>query len=411
MSIRAIPNQPIGFSPSRIVNCQSIDPAECLLMDENNDTLTFQAVWEPCIVGGNQVADPSFNSAASWLNTNWSINPSSACNSAEGDGSFAGASLFYFGVVTPGNTYKIEVTFSLLNAVGSKSGCWVWFGGEEIELVTGAGTYTWIVTAQTASSIGFVMTSRATACVEVANVYDVTPQFVVDVLNDNLYPVASFDYGTDPSYFTFSKDRVIVAIPTSAIGVSGCHTIRFTDECDDTVLTSQCVNFGTFDCSLVLSACNTSDAVGFVNPWRPEMRVVGTVRRPTYQLEYGQERLSNGTWNRPFADRQTRLELAIEPVGEVAHAFLSTLGLYDHFYIGREEYIVTAEAHEPAYSDVYDATAGIIIEIAPKTDLARKIRASEDTGGCQPPPNYLVQGTGPNEDYVTQTDGNLILLQ
>jgi hypothetical protein len=34
----------------------------------------------------------------------------------------------------------------------------------------------------------------------------------------------------------------------------------------------------------------------------------------------------------------------------------------------------------------------------------------EDNGGCKPPPNFLVQGSGPNENYVTQTDGSLILI-
>ena len=388
--IRAIPNQPIGLNASRVNACINADPAECLLIDNTDDSIHVQFIYDAC-PADNLLGDENFADPGSWDAFNWSVEEGNACTTALGNGTGSGVYITdQTFTPTVGNTYTVQLDVTSMGIFSSRGGIRVFFGGVWIGTVTAPGGYRWTVTAVSGAQLTLVLNEDTRACLGRVAVYDTAIDLTVEFLEDTT-PVATYTYTGDPELFNAQDGRITFTVAASDVDVTGCHTMRITDGCDNSVLTSQCMNFGTFDCSIKITACNTVDAIGFMNPWHPEMRVNGTINRPSYILEYGQERLSNGVMNRPFADRKQTWKLAVEQTGEYGHAFLSTLGLYDHVYFDAEEYIVTSEAHEPEYSDVYNSTAGIFIDIAPKVDLARKVRTVVDDGGCSPPPNYLVQ--------------------
>jgi hypothetical protein len=151
--------------------------------------------------------------------------------------------------------------------------------------------------------------------------------------------------------------------------------------------------------------------LGFKGGFRPQIRVPADLKRPKFSYEFGQEKTSKGRLNRYYAERTRTMELRIGRVGEFTHNFLSTLPLWDHVYIGQDPWVITSESYEPDYADVYAATGGVILEVQPYEEDAKKVRCDEDDGGCSPPPNYWVQGTGPNEDYIIQEEtGERILI-
>jgi hypothetical protein len=405
--IIAIPNQPIGFDPKRIGGCWNDDPNECLPVHTGDD-LSFQTLYDPCITD-NLVASPQFEDQTDFNFSSFVFGGGRACNrSGPTPGQFVADASF---LPTVGQTYNVTVTIESITLVDIYSGVAVQFGGFLLAgSITSPGVYEWIVTATVAQSIRVdVNRPLMSVCLSYFGVYGITNDITVALIDGDDNVVDSWNNGSDPQYFNFDNDRLTYTMPVEDMGEDGCFRLRVTDACNNSVLTSQCLNIGDHSCLLKLTMCNSGPAIGFVG-FSPTMRVTGKVTAPSFDYEAGEERLSDGTINRPYADRRMGLLLRVDNLGEYGHRALSTLPLWDHFYIGQDEYSAKADSYEPAYADVYDSTAPIEIGIEPKQDLARKIRVVEDNGGCKPPPNYLVQGSGPNENYVTQTDGSLILI-
>ena len=411
MSIRAIPNQPIAFDDSRFTSCWNDDPAETLLVHVDDD-LSFQVEYDPCDLV-NLVDSPSFEDPADYNFYQFTFANNTACNNGVNPGTSINTTT---GFGTAGNQYLVRLDVRSITTPTRLAGITVSFGGQFLSTnIRTEGSYQWVVTALSGAPLTVsTNTTNTGVCLSFMGVYEITPDLTVDILDSGNNVVTSWGNITDPTLFTFTGNRLTFSVPVTQIldgydQVLGCHRVRITDACDNSTLTSQVINIGEHDCALQLKVCNTDEGIGF-DGFAPVMRVMGKLSSPRYEYEVSEERLSDGTVNRPFADRRQRMELRIDGVGEYGHRFLSTLPLWDHFYIDRVEYIAKPDTYEPGYGDVYDATGSVSIAVEPKRDLARKVRATEDLGGCQPPPLYLVQGTGPNEDYVTQTDGSLILI-
>jgi hypothetical protein len=383
--ITAIPNQPIGFDATRVAGCYVEDPYETLLIHTDDD-LSFQVGYEPCI-GPNLVTYPGFENSAGFDSYSMNIATENACKNGMLPGTFIRD---ITAVPVIGSTYRVELTVTSITTPTSLASLTVSFGGVFLDNIRATGSYFWTVTAVTNETLRVASrTIDMRFCLSFMGVYLADTLLRVDILNLDDEVVVSYPYNTVyyPAYedlYTFGTNTVTFTVPAEDPAITGCHRVRITDECDDSVLTSQVLAFGAHECTLKIEACNVSDGIGFEG-FRPLMRIKGKINRPTYEYESSQERLSDGTLNRPFAQRFMKLELRADNVGEYGHRFLSTLPLYDHVYIDGEEYVAKADAYEPAYNDVYDATASIIIPIEPKVDLARKVRAVEDGGGCTPP--------------------------
>lgn len=404
MSLTAIPNQPIAFDDTRLMGCLCDDPTEALLALPT-DTLTFQVEYEGCL-SGQLLGSPNFEDPADWRGIGWSIATGAACNSSTdtflSDNSFN---------PTPGNVYTLVFTVSTVTA-GYGGVIFINFGGVSFTSPAAIGTYTYTITATGTGPLEFAAPSVVVGfCLSNAQLYEFAPDFTVELLNPDDSVAETFDYASNPERFDFDGEHLTVSIPLSDIDPAvGCYRIRITNGCDDSQLTSQLVNINDHACTIQVTACNNGNNIGF-NDFQPTMRLLAKLVRSNFTYNIGEERWSNGYINRYYADRRRNMELRIERLGEYGHNFVSTLPLYDHVYLDGAEYVVSAEGYEPAYNDVWDSTAGIILKVEPKQELARKVLCGEDDGGCAPPPNYLVQFTGPNSDYVLQSEnGDRILL-
>lgn len=399
MSLTVIPNQPIAFQDSRILGCSCFDPDEVLLAS-STDTLSFQVQWVGCL-GDEQLDSPSFESAGDWLASNWNISTGHACATSSGSDYLQEASFN----PTAGHVYFVRITVeSMVNGDARDSGLDVTFGGALSETITSSGTFAYITISTSTAPLVFQRThTDVDVCLAMAEVYEMTPDLTVDLLQ-GASVIETFDYDSNPERFSLNNGYLTVSLPFSEIEPDdGCYNIRITDGCDETTLTSQLVNIGSHSCTLVITACNASDSMGF-SGFVASMRVIAKVTHPTFEYDVQEERLSNGFINRYYADRRRKMELRIDRLGEFGHDFISTLPLYDHVYIEDAEYVVSADGYAPGYGDVYDAFGGIILQIEPKQELARKVLCGEDDGGCAPPPNYWVENTGPNSDYILQEE-------
>lgn len=417
MSLTAIPNQPIAFNDTRMLGCICPSPDECLLALPD-DVLSFQVLSDTCL--GPQLLDsPNFESLSDWTGPTWSIAVGAACDTGSGVPTTLGEQSFN---PTPGVMYLLTVNLDSLSrdttttGFGRNEGLSIGVGGFSTVLRS-PGNYKFTFTATSTGNFRATKTdSDINACIGQVQIFALSPDFDVELMQGGS-PIYGFSYATDPDRFDIDGDYLTVSIPLAEIETypvsvetdPGCYTIKITDNCAEQSLESQCINVNDHACTILIGACNSGDGIGF-SGFRPEMRVTAKVVRPVYEYEVEEQRLTNGMIDRYFADRQRKMSFGIDRIGEFGHDFLSTLALYDHVYLDQMEVVVDAEPYEPAYADVWDDYGGILLTVRPKQELARKTRCTEDFAGCAPPPNYWVQGTGPNEDYVLQEDNERILI-
>lgn len=408
MSITAIPNQPVSFVPTMLDGCLCTDP-EDILIAEVNDTLQFQLIVDPCL-GTQLISSPNFEDPADWLTGGFDIRLGGAC--PEMDDATLKEDTF---VPTIGVTYYLNITMG-----GGAGTFYGYFAGVPFGPMQGGVGYQFIITATTIEPLFIYGPERLpddVACVEQVVLYTYGSDLLVEMLDSTGATVDSFDIGDYPERFGYDRDSVTISYPLSTVSpyLSDCSfTIRVTDLCDDVGLESQTLRILDTSCSLLLSVCNTTDFGGFYingGKFAPQIRVLAKLTRPQYEYEVGEERLSNGRINRYYADRQRKMELRMDKLGESAHRFLSTIPAWDHFYIGQEEYVMDADEYIPVYTDPYESTGPIIRMVRPRQELFRKVRCGEESPGCVPPPNYHVQGSGPNTDYIVQeANGDRILI-
>lgn len=408
MSITAIANQPLSFVPTQLDGCLCQDPADVLLV-EPNDTIQFQIIADPCL-GENLIASPNFEDPADWLTGGFDVEPGTACPLAV-DATLKENTF----VPTIGVTYYLQITMGA--GTGTFTG---YFAGNTFGPMIGGHGYLYILTATTIEPLfiyyGTERITSLTACVEQANLFVFGSDILVELLDSAGQVVDDFDVTEHPERFAYDRDSITISYPLSDVQyLTGCgYSIRVIDQCDDVGLDSQAINVVDGSCSLLLTTCNTTDFGGFYiedSGFTPQIRVIASLTHPGYDYDIAEERLSNGRLNRYYADRRRNMELRIDRVGESAHRFLSTIPLWDHFYIGQEEYVMGADEYVPGYEDIYEAYGGIIRTVVPRQELMRKVRCGEESPGCTPPPNYHVQGTGPNTDYIIQEEnGDRILI-
>ena len=404
--ISAVPNQPIALNDTRLQGCYTSGPTRCLLALPT-DVLQVQIEGAQCDTAEGKLSNPNFESTTGWAGTgqfgSWVIEGGRACH----DAAFQTALVDTTFSPVVGNPYVIE--FVIESLVGS---IFLSFAGLT-ETITSPGTYTFSTVAVSSFPLAFIpinitnedgiVTNPAEVCLSYAQVYDANTDLTVSLVEDGSVAY-SFTYAGAPENFAFDRDRVNISVPLEELGVDdGCYILRVEDGCDEVTLESQCISVADHTCTLELSGCNNNDAGGLYFPgFTPSMRARAELVRPSFEYEVSEERLSNGRINRYYADRQRVMELRVDPLDEFGHDFLSALVLYDHFYIGQTEYVIDADDYQPAYGDVWDDQGGVVLKVRPKQELARKVLLGPDDVACSPPPNYWVQGSGPNEDYILQ---------
>ena len=407
--ITAIPNQPVNLSGSLMEGCACDPVVPPTLFNPASDTLGFQFLMPPCPGTPNLIADYDFR-GDDWVGGGVVVGNGRACVY-----SVAGATIENTDFSpTPGTPYIF--TFTVSGLVGALN--WS-FGGSSGQVgapFTGSiearpQTFTFYVMASGTGGVFFQFpTDRDGACIRFVSVQEQSRDITVDIIQDGS-AFESFTSDADPDAFTFAGNHVIFESELDE-ELSGCFTVRVTEVCNEqeTVLESQQFITTSNDCTLKLRVCGGGyDMLGLLRPVL-EMRLDAKLVHAAWDATVSEERRSNGRWVRSYGDSSRRMELRIGLQSEYAHPFLSLLPILPSFLIGQDEYMAAGDAWEPGYGDVFDGTAPMVLTVYPKQELRRVVICGDEPLPCPPPPNYLVQGTGPNDDLVLTQQGEAILL-
>lgn len=404
--IYAIPNQPVNMSGSLMAGCVCDELVPPTLFDPSQDTLRFQFLMDVCAGTPNLITDPDFR-LDEWVAAGATIGNGRACMVGIAGGVIENMQFF----PTVGVSYVLNFTVTNIRDVVNWS-----FGGQTGQIGSPGvteerpQTYTIVVTATGTGAVSFQLPwNRSSICIAFVSVQEQTRDIVVDIMQGGA-SVLAFDPVSDPDAFTFSGRHVIFEgeIPD----VTGCFSVKVTETCNevDTVLESQQFVTTTDDCNILIRACGGGyDMLGMLRPTL-EMRINAKLVHATWEATVSEEIRSNGRRVRNYGDSRRAMELRVGLQSEYAHPFLSLLPILPSFLIGQTEYIAAGDAWEPQYGDVFDGTAAITLTVYPKEELRRVVICADEPLPCPPPPNYLVQGTGPNDDLIITELGEAILL-
>lgn len=386
MSIRAIRNQPFQFGNnlqprSLALMCCADDPVPSLIAA--TDEVWAQALVENCsestelIFKGDVEGWDDFVAGGGWMPYNGVYrclqnNP--------------GSVISHPFTPTPGGVYRIEIT-----AIVKYDGLTVTFGGDTLVLppsVNSFGdTYTFDVIAGTAdpftitTGTGFYILYSAQLTISNYDVSAIFHQGSTELV---------FDQSDYPDNFYFFNGGFTFHMPMSTVGITeGCFTLELRDNCSDTGMTSQVFRIVDVNCeTFLIRACNDYDNMGFVVPFVPRIRIPASMGWPSYNTDVQEERHSDGEIFRPYGDRTRTMTVKTGILNEFDHAFLSTLPLYDHVYIGSgdtaQEVVVSKGKYEPLYGEDQNLNGAVVFDVSPKAELVRKVQCGPALEGCAP---------------------------
>ncbi len=393
MSIYAIRNQPFQLGSNLRPNslgmgcdCGEAPKPSYISMDDEiwvQATLTICNDEEGVIISGgvDNWTAPGEGDTPGWLaEDGWFIN-------GEGFYRYNGSSennrlLYEFFTSTLGESYAIELTVS--DVTGT---VWVEFG-EQGFYITADGTYTFTILN---AGDGAFYIGNLTGGVTVESV-------TVRELNTNVTAIFHQDGETDieinqgdaPGYFIFYDGGFTFQIPMEDTGLaSGCFTLELRDNCSDTGIVSQQFSIIEKDCdTLLIRACNDYANMGFGIPFAPRIRIPARMGWPSYNITVEEERYSDGVIMRPTGDRTSSLTIKTGILNEYDHAFLSTLPIWDHVYVGEgdlaREMVVQDGKYEPSYGDDQWLNGAVVFTVAPKAELVHKTLCGPALDGCSP---------------------------
>jgi hypothetical protein len=397
-----IPNQPISFVPSPIiVEC----PDKRLPMIASpEDTLRFQVLVEPA-AGTYSGAARDWDTGSDWAGPGpWtSTIGGGVCAPSASPGSYI-EPIASTSFPTVGSTYSLEIDVVSITGLVQLT-----MGGQTV-ILSMPGLQTVTITAATTDGprITLVNTSSR-VCLNRIKLYDILTSegelgcgVLVEIMDAATNePIAEISTSTRPELFTLVGGILGVSIPLDDYSLPDCIYLRASSSCDDPplYLCSQPIAVGD-ECkgTVVVRACLDHDALGFAAPAVFDVRLHASLVRPRWENDASDERWSDGTIHRYYADRQRIMDLLIRPIDETLHPFIATLWMFDHVYIDGTEYVVDADGGEPAYGD-QTGTAAVQLAVRPKRELLRRVSCDAPGDGCAP--SAGVPCTAPNVQINT----------
>ena len=386
MSIRAIRNQPFQFGSnlrprSLGMGCdcgETAMPSYITLDDEiwAQATLTLCADEEDQIFHGYTGNWSGFSEIGAWtfFEGNWNL-----------QGYNPGSTLSNDFIPVVGKRYILTITGFTLGTLQ------VDMGGASYTITasTEADVYTFEFTASITQQMYITATDNGGA-----NISDI---YLVEA-NTNVSAIIHQDGEADieinqvdqPGYFLFYDGGFTFQIAMDDTGLAkGCFTLELRDNCSDTGIVSQQFSIIENDCdTLVIRACNDYANMGFGIPFAPRIRIPARMGWPSYNSTVEEERYSDGVIMRPTGDRTSSLTIKTGILNEYDHAFLSTLPIWDHVYVGdgdlAREVVVQDGKYEPSYGDDQWLNGAVVFTVAPKAELVRKTLCGPALDGCSP---------------------------
>ena len=410
--ITGIPNQPINFLPfSVITECPDKRIPLNILED---DVLRFQVAIDAPSGGGSYgysnevrnwqvVSDWGSVGGGSWVSNvlGWQ------CNTASAPGAYLRPLVNPF-APTVGAVYQVVVDIHTITGTSTFS-----MGGQTFSLSAPGQFAFMMIAANTDDARVTLDTAESFICLAQVRVFEIigadeSCTITVDVVDaetgDVLREINSDDH---PGLFVITAGSISVSVLVSGIeAIDGrCVYLRISSSCDDggDPLCSQPIRVGDCAGAIVVRACLDHDAMGFGAPAIFDVRLKASLVRPRFEYETSEERWSDGTINRYYIDRQRTMDLLIQLVDEALHPFLAALCMFDHVYIGDDEYSVDANGYDPAYGES-TGTAAVALVVRPKRELLRRVTCEEPGPGCDPANDPPCDPANVFIDYVWSED-------
>lgn len=379
--IQAIRNQPFQFGNnlqprSLALMCCADDPVPSLIAVA--DEVWAQAMLTQCGGEGGIVISGGPEGWDDWV---------------AGDGFFLSGTSYVLAAPTPGTSmYILEnavagsqytIQLDVTNVTGT---AYAIFGGvQSSNLVDGLNDF--LITANSASPFELIVDSGTITVNSV----------VVTALNTDVSAIFHqggtdlvFDRDDYPDNFYFFNGGFTFHMPMSTVGITeGCFSLELRDNCTDTGMTSQVFKIVDVNCeTFLIRACNDYDNIGFVVPFAPRIRIPASMGWPSYNTDVQEERHSDGEIFRPYGDRTRTMTVKTGILNEFDHAFLSTLPIWDHVYIGAgvqaQEVVVSKGKYEPLYGEDQNLNGSVVFDVTPKAELVRKVQCGPALDGCAP---------------------------
>lgn len=379
--IQAIRNQPFQFGNnlyprSLALMCCADDPVPSLIAA--TDEVWAQATLTQCGDEDGIVISGGPDGWDDWV---------------AGDGFFLSGTSYVLAAPIPGTSISIlenavagtqyTIQIEVANVTGT---AYVIFGGVQSPNLSD-GLNEFLITANSASPFELIVDSGTITVNSV----------VVTSLNTDVSAIFHqgsidlvFERTDYPNNFYFFNGGFTFHMPMSTVGITeGCFTLELRDNCSDTGMTSQVFKIVDANCeTFLIRACNDYDNMGFVVPFVPRIRIPASMGWPSYNTDVQEERHSDGEIFRPYGDRTRTMTVKTGILNEFDHAFLSTLPIWDHVYIGAgvqaQEVVVSKGKYEPLYGEDQNLNGSVVFDVTPKAELVRKVQCGPALDGCAP---------------------------
>lgn len=375
-----IPNQPVFFElfGTEPIGCNNDEVIYNQLV-ANTDITQFQMDISPCDGEEQFIENPTFSSSDYWtLGDNWTISPSFnlLCVSNSVDYTYSDT------VFTTGY-YEITIVVDSI-----ENGSFIAQLGDDFITISTAGTFKLYVTGDGVEQFYMVADSTTDACISSITAYLLNSEYEFYIFNESDSEIAHITNAGNPEYFNQAKNTVTVDINWAALDANnGCYYIIMINPCTGEQFISNMFNVQDYStaCTILINACNNSDAMGFVfdgSDFSPRIRIEAKLRQAKYDtdsLKYTDSGGTKRTYN--FYSRKSKnLVTSLQP--EYVHDFLRLLIGFDNVFINNTLFVVDDDEYNITYINELDSFGSVTILVSEKTQDVKNTLCSDTSINC-----------------------------
>lgn len=374
-----IPNQPVFFQIFGTEETCVSDEVNYKQLVGNTDVTQFQMDISVCDGVEQFIENPTFDDSTYWtLGDNWTISPgfNLLCVSNSTDFTFSDT------VFTTGY-YEITIVVDSI-----EYGTVTAQLGSEFVVMSTAGTYKLYATGDGVDQFYLVADATTEACISSITAYPLNTDFEFFIFDMTDSEVAHVTNISNPEYFHLAKNTVTVDVSWASLDANnGCFYLIMIEPCEGLQFISNTFSVQDYSnsCTLLINACNNSDAMGFVfsgSTFSPRIRVEAKLRQAKYETDVLRFTKSSGTkLNYNYTSRKSK-NLAISLQPEYVHDFLRLLLGFDNVFIDNVEYVVDDDEYNIVYIAELDNYGSVSILVSKKTQNVKNALCSDDEISC-----------------------------
>ena len=372
-----IPNQPVYFQASDAEAPCSVDEVSYSQIVANTDTTQFQMSIAPCDYEDQYIENPTFDDSTYWtLGDHWTISPgfNLLCVSHSTDFTFSDT------VFTTGY-YEITIVVDSI-----EYGTVIAQLGSEFVVMSTAGTYKLYATGDGVDQFYLVADATTEACISSITAYQFNTDFEFFIFDMTDSEVAHVTNISNPEYFHLAKNTVTVDVSWADVN-NGCYYLIMIEPCEGRQFISNTFSVQDYSnsCTLLINACNNSDAMGFVfsgSTFSPRIRVEAKLRQAKYETDVLRYTNSAGKKSNYNYSSRKQKNLAIELQPEYVHDFLRLLLGFDNVFIDNVAYVVDDDEYNVLYVPELDTYGSVSILVSQQTQNVKNTLCSDTQINC-----------------------------